>query len=335
MKSKHEFLITNPNFSFSKTDLEGNYILNKETEISKENVEFSLDKLTGSYSVYSCENVIMWEGKFDFQSALRIDYKQEFNSTHFYLLNFQASQSLNIRARVEVPIEDKLLNNQSKSGTLFWSSNVGIDLMIPANTSLNFQLSIIPKSKLETYLNTNLAKNKQLNLYVISRCPLFFFLPKNRSLNYSEPQIDKCLTPLFQPNCIIEKFVKYLMAVSEFSNESVTFWELYVALSIEEQLCEIPITEKPDIELLGKLFDILPKNLSTFFSQILGKTIHEYHRNIHLEYACWLLETQQLNVAEVSKYLGFKNRKLFWQMFRKHYEVNPKVYKYNTGLSFL
>ncbi len=54
---------------------------------------------------------------------------------------------------------------------------------------------------------------------------------------------------------------------------------------------------------------------------------------LRLEKACHLLLTQNLNISEISFECGYKDPKYFSRLFKKHYNVTPKVYKeQNTQL---
>ncbi len=54
---------------------------------------------------------------------------------------------------------------------------------------------------------------------------------------------------------------------------------------------------------------------------------------LRLEKACHLLLTQDLNISEISFECGYKDPKYFSRLFKKHYNLTPKVYKeQNTQL---
>ncbi|MBD9009716.1 MAG: AraC family transcriptional regulator [Clostridiales bacterium] len=51
--------------------------------------------------------------------------------------------------------------------------------------------------------------------------------------------------------------------------------------------------------------------------------VAEYIRKKRLEYACSMLKSGELSVAEVSEKAGFSDYNYFSRLFKKHYGVSP------------
>jgi AraC-like DNA-binding protein len=129
-------------------------------------------------------------------------------------------------------------------------------------------------------------------------------------------------------------------------------WEL-MALLIE-QLSESP-TEKPcihslrsdDIDRIHHAKNILLKQLDNppslielarqvglndctlkrGFRQVFGTTAFGYLHRYRLEQARQLLETGDMNIAEVAQQVGFADRSYFTTAFRKQFGCNPGAYR--------
>ena len=129
---------------------------------------------------------------------------------------------------------------------------------------------------------------------------------------------------------ILNTFIKYFSLTNSLSIEKNTLWNFHNMLIIEQKISQMPADIKPNSTHLAQFFNYSPYQFSKLFKQLFGKSITEYHCCIHMEYACWLLETQQLSVIEVSNQLDFKNQKMFSYRFKSHFLVNPKMYKVKT-----
>ena len=316
--------------SVQASDLQKNELSNKNLQILDTPIDNFTGEMDGIYSVFYSQQVILWDGKLNTKSRIILTYPAEILSTHFYILYFKSTNCLNLRVNIDIPVNEILLNGQSGSGlgSFLWASNVGLEVMIPPNTQVDFQLIVVPKIQLlEQFKRTTLSITEKLTIFGNSNVPLFFFskeaLPlvnlvalKKKSLNYTQKRSD-----------ILDILVKYFSLNNELSNEKCSLWDFQNMLTIEQHISQLPADLKPNLAQLAQLFNYFPQGFSKLFRQLFGKTMAEYHCAIHMEYACWLLETQQLSVYEVSDQLDFKNREMFNHMFKSHYFVTPKIYK--------
>lgn len=316
------------------SDLQKNGLSNKKIQISDSLIEGFKGEMDGIYSEFYSEQVGLWDGILNTKSRVILTYPAEILSTHFYLLYYKSTNRLNLRINIDLPVDEILLNGQSGVGlgSLLWASNVGLEVMIPPNTEVNFQLLVIPKIQLlEEIKITTLLVSDKLTIFGNSNVPLFFFSKeahpltnlftlKKKTINYKQKRKD-----------ILAILVKYFSLNNELSNAKYSLRDFQNMLTIEQHISQLPADLKPNLTQLAPLFNYSPQAFSKLFRQLFGKSIAEYHCSIHMEYACWLLETQQLSVFEVSDQLEFKNRKMFSYMFKSHYLVNPKIYKAKTA----
>lgn len=314
--------------AFQSTDLRRNELLDENKQIFNSRIENFYSEMDGRCSVFCSQQVVLWEGKLTTKSRLILTYPAETSSSHYYLLFFKSTNCLNVRVNLIVPVDEKLLNVQSGVGSILWASNVGLELMIPPNTYVTFQLHVVCKIMLlEELKSTTIFVTEKHKFFAESDVPLFYFskkifeCPNLSNINKKKRYYHK------KREDILNSMINYFSLNNELSDEKLTLWDFYKMLTIEQQITKMPADLKPNLAQLAQFFNFSPKVLSTLFSQLFGKSITEYHCGIHMEYACWLLETQKLSVIEVSNQLEFKNKKMFSNMFKSHYLVNPKIYK--------
>lgn len=317
--------------TFQSADLGRNELLDENRQIFNSQIENFYSEMNGRCSVFCSQQVVLWEGKFTAQSRLILTYPPETSSSHYYLLFFKSTNCLNIRVNVTVPINEKLLNVQSGVGSILWASNVGLELMIPPNTHVTFQLHVVPKAMLlEELKNSTILVTEKPKFFAESDVSLFYFskeiteCPNLSNVNKKNIYYQK------KREDILNSMINYFSLNNELSNDKYTLWDFHKMLTIEQRIAQMPADLKPNLAQLAQLFNFSPPVLSKLFSQLFGKSITKYHCGIHMEYACWLLETQQLSVVEVSDQLDFKNQKMFSYMFKSHHRVNPKIYKVKT-----
>lgn len=320
--------------TINPSDLQKKGLVNKNLQILDSPIENSETEINGEYSFFSSQQVGFWDTKFSTKSRVLLTYPAEILSTHFYLLYFKSTNCLNLRINIDIPVNEILLNGQSGSGlgSFLWASNVGLELMIPPNTQVNFQLLVIPKKQLlEQIKSTTSTACQKLTIFGNSNVPLFFFSKEAPALVDLVTLRKKSVNQKQKREEILNILIKYFSLNIELSNEKCTLWDFQNMLIIEQHISQLPADLKPNLTQLSQLFDYFPQAFSKLFRELFGKSIVEYHCAIHMEYACWLLETQQLSVCEVSDQLDFKNRKMFSQMFKSHYFVSPKIYKVKTS----
>lgn len=320
--------------TIQSSDLQKKSLSNKKLQIPGSVSEGFKGEIDGIYSGFYSQQVGLWDGELNTKSGVILTYPADKLSTHFYLLDFKSTNCLNLRVNIDLPINEILLNGQSSVGlgSLLWASNVGLEVMIPPNTEVNFQLLVIPKIQfLEQLIRTTVSVSDKLTIFGNSNVPLFFFskeaLPFANSLTLKKKYNDYKQIR----EDIIDTLVNYLSLNIELSNGKCSLRDFQNMLTIERYISQLPVELKPNLTQIAQLFNYSPQTISNLFRQLFEKSIVEYHCAVHMKYACWLLETQQLSVSEVSDQLAFKNRKTFSYMFKSHYLVNPKTYKVKTA----
>lgn len=312
------------------SDLQKNELPNKNYQITDAPIKKFKAYVDGIYSLFYSQRVVLWNGKLNTKSRIILTYPAEILSTHFYILYFKSTNCLNLRVNINIPVNEILLDVQSESGvgSFLWASNVGLEVMIPLNTQIDFQLLVVSKEQLLKHLKSNpVLVMEKLIIFGNSNVPLFHYskaalsvatsvILNSKSLSYSQKRLD-----------ILDILVKYFSLNDGISNEKCTLLDFQNMLTIEQHISQLPAISKPNIPQLAQHFSYSQQRFSKLFRQLFGKTMAEYHCAIHMEYACWLLETQRLSVCEVSDQLDFKNSKMFSRRFKSHYFTTPKIYK--------
>jgi transcriptional regulator GlxA family with amidase domain len=78
---------------------------------------------------------------------------------------------------------------------------------------------------------------------------------------------------------------------------------------------------------LTDLVGLNSRKLKEGFRICFGQPAFSYLRNYRLEQAKQLLETQDMQIAEVASAVGFSNCSHFAEAFRKKFGINPKSYQ--------
>ncbi len=312
------------------SDLKKDEFINRNHQILDTSIDDCTNEIDGVYSVFCSQQVIFWEGKLHTKSRILLSYPPEILSTHFYLLYFKSSNTLNIRVNLDIPVNEGLLNSQSGSGlgSFLWASNVGVEVLIPPDTQVDFQLIVVSKEQLlEQMANKTLLQREKLLMFGKSNVPLFFYsketIPLPNMVNLQTNSIN-----FFQKRVeILDLLIEYFSFSINISNEKCSLWDFQNILIIEQFISQLPIAIKPNLAQLSKDFNYPRLRISKLFRHLFGKSTAEYHCAIHMEYVAWLLEIEPLNIYEISRLLDCKDSRMFSRRFKSYYSVPPKVYK--------
>ncbi|MCU0526237.1 MAG: AraC family transcriptional regulator [Elainella sp. Prado103] len=87
------------------------------------------------------------------------------------------------------------------------------------------------------------------------------------------------------------------------------------------------IDRPPSLLELARQVGLNDCTLKRGFRQVFGTTTFGYLHRCRLEQARQILETEDLNIAEVAQRVGFADRSYFTAAFRKQFGCNPSVYR--------
>jgi len=81
------------------------------------------------------------------------------------------------------------------------------------------------------------------------------------------------------------------------------------------------------LELLAKKFYINKSYLSRIFKQVTGHTVHEYLNVVRIRRAQEMLANTDMNINDLSEFLGYSSSTYFVKIFRKYTETTPLKYR--------
>lgn len=84
------------------------------------------------------------------------------------------------------------------------------------------------------------------------------------------------------------------------------------------------------LESTARRFSFHPVYLSSFFKKLTGKRFIEFVQLERLNSARDLLESTDMPVEAIVKEVGYSNTHFFYQLFKKHYNMTPTVYRQAT-----
>lgn len=99
----------------------------------------------------------------------------------------------------------------------------------------------------------------------------------------------------------------------------------YVKRAIE--YIDTHLSQDITIHTLCKLNNITEKHFARLFSQETGKTVKQYLTQVRCERAAQLLEDSQLQVQEISRYVGYADNNYFSKVFKSTMGMTPQEYR--------
>lgn len=72
------------------------------------------------------------------------------------------------------------------------------------------------------------------------------------------------------------------------------------------------------------------KYLQRIFKESMGISVYQYISKLRMDAAKNLLASSNYNINEIAEYIGYNDRRTFFEIFRKHFGVSPKQYAENA-----
>lgn len=108
---------------------------------------------------------------------------------------------------------------------------------------------------------------------------------------------------------------------------------LQEAMRRAKHFLEQNYAEQLSLKQTAKHIGISPAYLSRLFHQEYGVSFSKYLTSLRLEAARKLLQTTRLQIGEIANRCGFSSSSYFIKVFSEHYNVTPKNYIAETGIS--
>jgi AraC-like DNA-binding protein len=142
-------------------------------------------------------------------------------------------------------------------------------------------------------------------------------------------QTNQTLRPIYVKGKVYELLSYYFSNSIENDNEHCPYIASEETISKIKQAKEIIIKEMnnpPSLAELSKLIGLNIKKLKTDFKEIYGVPVFTFLLNYKMEVAKNLLQEQQLNVNEISSYLGYSTSSHFIAAFKRKHGITPKQF---------
>lgn len=181
--------------------------------------------------------------------------------------------------------------------------------------SIFFLNNIYEKNKIP-YLLFHTGEDEIIRNYILD-----MYLEQELLDEYSDRIICSILTIFFTQ---LIRLHKEHMEIANIQNEK-TAYETEVFNYIMNNYAQLTLEE------LAKHFHFSVPYCSKLIKKISGITFSEFQENIRLQQAENYLLYTQMNVADISEKIGFKNSETFIRMFKRRHNTTPSKYrKQNT-----
>lgn len=87
------------------------------------------------------------------------------------------------------------------------------------------------------------------------------------------------------------------------------------------------LESKITVEELAEKYGVSKTTLKNCFKEVYGKPIFKWRKEYKLDYACRLLEDEELAISEISKKVGYSSPSKFSQAFREYVGCTPSEYR--------
>ena len=84
---------------------------------------------------------------------------------------------------------------------------------------------------------------------------------------------------------------------------------------------------KITIDDLADKYGIGKTTLKNCFKEVYEKPIFKWRKEYRLDYACRLIELDELTISEISKKVGYSSPSKFGQAFKEYVGCTPSEYK--------
>ena len=87
------------------------------------------------------------------------------------------------------------------------------------------------------------------------------------------------------------------------------------------------LESKVTIDELADRYGVSKTTLKNCFKEVYGKPIFKWRKEYKLDYACRLIEKDELNISEISRKVGYSSPSKFTQAFKEYVGCIPSEYK--------
>ena len=137
---------------------------------------------------------------------------------------------------------------------------------------------------------------------------------------------DRIKEPYFKLKCL--ELLLFFSIASETKTESLPLSKKQVDLieNVKNDLIN-DLESTITIDELAIKYDVSKTTLKNCFKEVYGKPIYKWRKEYRLDYACRLIEDDELTISEISKKAGYSSPSKFSQAFKEYVGCTPSEYR--------
>jgi AraC-like DNA-binding protein len=132
--------------------------------------------------------------------------------------------------------------------------------------------------------------------------------------------------PYFKLKCL--ELLLFVSIARQSKIESLSLSKKHVDMveNVKKDLTD-DLESKITIDELADKYGISKTTLKNCFKEVYGKPIFKWRKEYRLDYACRLIEEENLTISEISKRVGYSSPSKFSQVFKDYVGCTPSEYK--------
>ena len=137
---------------------------------------------------------------------------------------------------------------------------------------------------------------------------------------------DRIKEPYFKLKCL--ELLLFVSIARESKAESISLSKKQVCIieNVKNDLIN-DLESTITIDELASKYDVSKTTLKNCFKEIYGKPIYKWRKEYRLDYACRLIEDDELTISEISKKAGYSSPSKFSQAFKEYVGCTPSEYR--------
>ncbi len=251
------------------------------------------------------------------------------------IIGFSFYGSGNVELSINYGDKNKTLNNTRGIATSFFGNKkVECVHKIPHKESLQCvsvfstikNLNKLPEQEMEIYTNHLTALLNPEDDYVEG--PFFYMTPEMQNAVYKifNTQYRGTTRVMFLKSQITELLAHFFAHISTHKKETIKQSEKE-KLHNAKDIISNNITTPPTLNELSKMIGLNNNKLKNNFKELFGVPVFKYLQNERLKKAHELLSNSEMNIQEVSWYVGYESVSSFSNGFLKKFGVRPSEIK--------
>lgn len=137
---------------------------------------------------------------------------------------------------------------------------------------------------------------------------------------------DRIKESYFKLKCLELLLFFSITDFSKFESLSLSKKQIGIIDNVKNDLIN-DLEAKITIDDLAEKYGIGKTTLKNCFKEVYGKPIFKWRKEYKLDYACKLIEEDELSITEISKKVGYSSPSKFSQAFKEYLGCTPSEYK--------